>query len=84
MHDLSKDAEMLVCTMFWSGERATVRSHPPHLFFKTNKNAFDELLRAGLISGRPYNDHGVIEYVGTKACHEIWRERGRKLVLGDD
>lgn len=82
MEKLSANAVALATGMFWLGEKSTVRSHPPHKFFETNKAAFDELLAAGLISSESYNDHGVVEYRGTAECHELWRQRGFTLGEG--
>lgn len=83
--DLSKAAKDLICCLFFSGEKAHVRSHAPHAFFEKNRAAFEELLAAGLITSEPHDHFGVTEYTGTERCEEIWREHGHarlEQVLG--
>jgi len=76
--ELSEEAKNLVCAVFFPGAKAIVKSHPPHAFYTKHEAAFRELLARNLIGSRPYNNYGVVEYRGTDACEEIWREHDRQ------
>lgn len=76
---LSPDARNLLCSMFWLGEKSTVTSHHPHNFLTKHRAAFDELLAAKLITQKPFNDYGSIEFQGTPECYPIWQERAKEF-----
>jgi hypothetical protein len=50
------------------------RSCPPHETLSAWRTAIDELLAVGAITEQPYNDdHGVVEFKGTKLAAKIAR-----------
>ena len=66
MSELSDLAKETVCGLFFFG-MGTVKSSPPHSTVSKNREVFDELIMAGLITRKPFNKYDVWLYEPTPA-----------------
>lgn len=61
----SDEAKKLMCDLFLFG-KGMVCSRPPHINVQRNQRALDELISAGLVSKKPYDEHDVWVYEPTE------------------
>lgn len=72
--EISRDAQKLCGTYFLLGDKSTVVSHEPHQTLTPYSDALVELIDAGIITSRPYNSAGSVEYKGTSKSAKLGRD----------
>lgn len=76
---VSAEAIEVCAKWFATGTKCTLRSHEPHEVLGRHRKGIDELVAAGIITKRPFNDHGSVEFKGTDRAGEIGRARHAQI-----
>lgn len=74
MSKLSFDARVIAQSVFGFGDKSTLRVGgigAQHILTERSEAAINELVEAGYLEARTYNDYGRMEYQGTDRLSEI-------------
>ncbi|KAB0571241.1 hypothetical protein [Brucella pituitosa] len=74
MRELSTDARVIAQSVFGFGGKSMLRaggSGSENVLTNRSLAAINELIEAGYVQSRPYNDYGRIEYQGTEKLYQI-------------
>jgi len=75
MAEVSQAARDVCARWFSMGQGSEVKSHPPHATLDKVRPAMNELVNAGIVTERPFNQFGVMVYTGSPEASRIGRER---------